>query len=1100
MKLKFLKYIMSFLLPALLVGCKDDMLLGEYDYGDGEGRITAAISLTNVPADLSTRGAQPKPVGGGTPGDAIENINSLCILVYDVKGNFIEKFTEDGTRHELQDYEVKLVEQTSPSVGEGEHQAQAKTMRATFSLGNPAKKFPYGAYRIYAVANMGDLDGKNYQTEEDLKKIILEWDSEHIVNNNQMFGYFTNKEKESSTGFGPVDVAVKAHVTEIHSWIKRAVSKVTIAYDGQDLKENVTIYLKSAKIVDIPSSCYLGADSPKTPDNIKGSAGSEVSYATQTQTFTYGEGTDYGDNWAARIAKGRPIYGCNTDVLKSNDMSWDDKLKAQHQETTQAFYFFENLQGKGKEGTQSDKRQDVYGNNQSVTYPDGWKGEGNDGWKDAKKWGSYIEVEAYYISQNPGDATRGDIIYRFMLGKDIHLDYNCERNYHYKLTLKFNGYANDVDWHIEYKREDRDIEAPNPYYISYLYNHSMMMPLKVKTGGSTITKIKAVIENNGWAPITDGEGMTTYPLNSDNAASFNSRYFLYYNGNGVTDSKRYACNGFLSLRPTEKTVITGNFPLSMSSNDAYYNQDPKRGVVEYSGSDLNTPVGKTINECLREGKPHIEYDSEDGVCSVNVPMWTRAKQLIKQTAYTGNNPYVAYQREAKVKFEITLSDGRTITTGIRTDGGPMEEEPIQIRQVRRVVNPKGIWRSASSTEPFHVVLKILPNEEATAFEPLESDGPWRAYVLRNKGGAIELKGTANTTTGEYSYTDKNGNTETFHTIEGKTRSNIDFHVNFNNTATDANPNYAVIRVEYNNYSCYHLIFVRQGYGEPDVLLDNGAKWYTGNNITKTKIASNPLDEGSMFKFGNWDQPIAASNNKNGKNPWTNVVPDDFKKNAAPDKLTLANGGSKSWGDIASQPYKTGSFVDPSSSMRVATYEDYLALYQSNEIEMGFGVLYGDGAKETATDIRDVYGHEGSSGSSKGMRGCFVYNYNTGRNLFFPIGRSGYGHRRRYTEKVPYGGLLRYSCANRWGYFDAVNPNYYPDGVADAPLFFDIFRRPGAIYWLKSNHPTNDIGAGGDPDNVGWDFNYFTFDFFPISQSNLFNDGESDAVFIRCIKK
>ena len=231
MKLKFLKYIMSFLLPALLVGCKDDMLLGEYDYGDGEGRITAAISLTNVPADLSTRGAQPKPVGGGTPGDAIENINSLCILVYDVKGNFIEKFTEDGTRHELQDYEVKLVEQTSPSVGEGEHQAQAKTMRATFSLGNPAKKFPYGAYRIYAVANMGDLDGKNYQTEEDLKKIILEWDSEHIVNNNQMFGYFTNKEKESSTGFGPVDVAVKAHVTEIHSWIKRAVSKVTIAYD-----------------------------------------------------------------------------------------------------------------------------------------------------------------------------------------------------------------------------------------------------------------------------------------------------------------------------------------------------------------------------------------------------------------------------------------------------------------------------------------------------------------------------------------------------------------------------------------------------------------------------------------------------------------------------------------------------------------------------------------------------------------------------------------------------------------------------------------------------------------------------------------------------
>lgn len=1111
MKYNLIKYLIIILMPFLTFGCKDDLLFDESDYGEGEGSITATLTLTNVPANLSTRAAEPKPVEGGTAGNAIENIYSLCVLLYDTKGNFIEKFTEDKDKglHELDEYKAELTDQTSPSDAiddndDHEHQAQAKTMRATFSLGKPAKKFPYGAYHIYAVANMGDLNGKNYQTEEDLKKIILQWDAAHIANNNQMFGYFTSKGNEKSEGFGPELVAVKAPVTEIHSWIKRAVSKVTIAFDGRNLKENVTIYLKSAKIVDIPSKCYLGADNPETPSDVEGSQGSEVTYAEATQTFVYGTGEDYGENWAARIAKGRPVYGCDTEALKDVNLTWEEKLKAQHKETTNAFYFYENLQGKGKTGTASDKRQDVSGNNAVISYPDGGKGEGNEGWKDAKKWGSYIEVEAYYISQNPGDATRGSIIYRFMLGKDTHLDYNCERNYHYKLTLKFNGYANDVDWHIDYNREQRDIEAPNPYYISYLYNHSMMMPLKVKTGKATITKITAEILENGWAPITDRPGMDVYPLNATNAPEYYDKYFLYYNGNGVTNSKTYAFNGFLSLRPTKKTVITGPYPLSMTSNKAYYNEDPKRGYVEYTGEQLNTPADKTFNECINEGVPHIvRGSSESGnIYDVNIPMWTRAKQLIKQTGFTGNNPYVAYQRLAKVRISITLSDGRVITTGIKTDGSNPKEEPINIKQVRRIVNPKGIWRSADNQQSFHVVLKILPNEEATSFEPLESDGPWRAYILRNEDGAIELEGSANTSTGTYQYTDKNGTTETFPTIEGKTRSNIDFTVKFPKTATDENPNYALIRVEYNNYSCYHLIFVRQGYGKPDNLLDGGVEWYTGNNITKDQIASNPLDEGSMFKFGNWNQPIAASNNVNGKSPWINIVPDDFKKNKAPTMFNLAGGGTASWNNITSQPYTTGRFDPPSSEMRVAKYEDYLALYNSPDIEMGFGVLYGDGAEETATNINDAYGHMGSSGDSKGMRGCFVYNYKTGKNIFFPIGASGYGHRKHAlsVDGATYSGVLRYSCNPRWGYFNAYGDNY-PQGVADAPLFFDIFRRPGAIYWLESNHAANAIEQGGEKNNVGWDFNYFTFDFFPISQSNIFNndDDKSDAIFIRCVK-
>ena len=33
--------------------------------------------------------------------------------------------------------------------------------------------------------------------------------------------------------------------------------------------------------------------------------------------------------------------------------------------------------------------------------------------------------------------------------RDVTTDYNATRNTHYKLTLKFKGYGNDADWHIE---------------------------------------------------------------------------------------------------------------------------------------------------------------------------------------------------------------------------------------------------------------------------------------------------------------------------------------------------------------------------------------------------------------------------------------------------------------------------------------------------------------------------------------------------------------------------------------------------------------------------------------------------------------------------
>ena len=120
--------------------------------------------------------------------------------------------------------------------------------------------------------------------------------------------------------------------------------------------------------------------------------------------------------------------------------------------------------------------------------------------KDGVPCGTYIEVDAYYVSINSEKVGSGPIKYRFMLGKNVTTDYNAERNYHYKLTLVLKNFANDVDWHIEYEEEVPGIEVPQPYYISYLYNRTMDFPLKINTAGAELISLNARIIFNNWAP------------------------------------------------------------------------------------------------------------------------------------------------------------------------------------------------------------------------------------------------------------------------------------------------------------------------------------------------------------------------------------------------------------------------------------------------------------------------------------------------------------------------------------------------------------------------------------------------------------------------
>lgn len=1023
----FVRHIILFLMIATVTSCYDEFMKQEF-IGEGKASVSATLDFKPMSSALSrTRAA----------GDALKDISSLHVLLYNKDKNLIDKWKIEG-------YTVSD-ENRNDSDAENGHRAETSTKRATFKL---LEEIGFGKYYMYAVANIPDLltnsaYSEAIKTVDGLKNIPLTWDSEDVANNGQMIGFFT---KSSAPVLSADDesLIVNEKSVKLHAWLRRAASKVTVAFDGSKLKEGVFIYLQSVQIKDIPSQCYLGKDNnvgkegytlnePENgPDMIDGEI---ITYheGDMAEDFEYGEGcADH------RVTVGSPHFGS-------------------HDETAPALYFYENMQG--ADDNMPDKRQDATGPegkpDGELDYP-GLPGDETYRLKDNVPYGTYIEVHAHYISNNSERLGNGHIIYRFMLGQDVKKDYNAKRNCHYKLTLKFKNFANEADWHIEYEEPEPGVMTPEPYYISYLYNHSMMYPIKVNTGGRKIEYIKAEILENNWAP---------YNASSD----------IYFTGapNGVAAP----WNGFLSLHKTTETVLYENI---IGSNEQYYNTVPKRGEREYK--DFVLPGGITSKEFTTENsEPDDKYrvekhPTEANTYNIYIPMYTRAKQMISTTGYTGNNPYVAYQRKARVKITTKLEGLDKIF-----------ENEVPIYQVRRVVNPKGIYRSLKNNKSFHVVLKRLPRENDQMFKTFQSEGMWKAYVVKETNGkGITLSVTDPMTT------ELKDDPEYGKAIYGKTGSVIDFNVNFEQSSDNPSDNrYAIIRVEYHNYTCQHLIFVRQG-DKPDDLVTNGVKWYAMNMKTTSELASNPLDEGSLFKFGNWSQPIDALSNKNPFEPWINVTPGDFKVYPEDGLTNAATGGKMGWTDIT-QSNTTNGFGNPQmANARVATGKDFWEL-RNSYIEQGYGVLYGDDATETADDIVEVYGYDYEHNKSgRGMRGCFAYNRDTGKNLFFPIGASGYGHRKQsYTgtwgDPETLNGVLRYA---------AGRTQLYPSPV-ERPLFYDIYKRPGGIYWLNAEIPQNYF-TPTDGVSLGWDINYFSFDFNFISKGNLIRSGGSDACFVRCV--
>lgn len=1143
------------------MSCQDDYF-DNINGGNGEG--TGGVTLT---VDF-------QPVAGSVlqsratvaeKGDILGDIHDMVVVIFDEDGACVDII--DITQGMYK--ETDVTDRDNDDASNGEIAGETSTKRREIRLND----ISLGKFYIYAVANlctfgsdnktitqstydylkscMTVVDGKEVLSRETFRKIRRTWDEGNMLNNSEMSGIFTVGEQSGSTAFtGAEEKPVTIYPgVNLHCWLRRLASKVTVEFDASQLNPSTSVYIKEICIKDIPYDCSLvegntvseesAADSPRgllSNDKLKHSI---IVCKDADYPPTIAQSINYYKNWPVITA------GCPTlaDFAKDTDDAALRKILAGvgHANSAKSLFFYENMQGSGES-----KRQDAEGggvDEEGNTIPDGYidnpdsTDPDDPHYKDAKKAGTYVEVVAYYESFDKGNEGSGNIIYRFMLGKDAESDYNAERNHHYKLTLCLRGYANDYDWHIEYDRAQPPVTIPDEYYVSYGYNSETELPIKV--AGEIVDNLMTIeIVRNDWYPSNTWSDTHPTPMGIVNGG-------IYFDPQQATraNSKEDPDNlsvGFLSLRKTHASAIGGSleadatgytylYNIWMGGGDKKYNDYVRNEYVtneiynlsavpakykgkrslgfrayKFDGIDGNFSGDKTYNYQGDADNADGSYRLWTKAGTVNVPrqttiyipLFTRNRNLLKTTGYTGNNPYNVFQRRAAIRIQFKVRDQHGNIANI--------DKTIPIIQATKLANPMAIWREWNNAAPFDVHLKYLDGRSASTYTALRSHtGGWSAEVEQGADWILLNGGKRK--------------------IYGGEDSEIRF--TYRPAGILSGPDQTrcgIITVRYHNYACTHKIFVRQGYA-PIQLLDNGKSnnpyWHSFNLVTQNSEGNQPTDEGSMFKYCNLTQPIDARNNVNDESPWLNVNPNMWADHAN-DELYIAGSNTRSkWDKITSKnPTNSadnrwpGSLTVNGKNARMPKIAEVVALRDDESTGYHFGILYGDNATGTGDNIDEAYRYKqfDSNTHSYGMRGCIVYNLNNANQIFLPIGSSGFGVRKAKRKvtvepgKVelfygwsPYAkevgtGVVRYSTS-RISYMPAAT-------AANLPLLYDIFKSFGAYYWLGDY-------TAGDPNNSGSrsaiDFNYNTFDFNTLGnepiQHGWTGSQSTDACLIRLVQ-
>ncbi len=1152
-------------------GCVDDFRPGFNTVGEGESEVNVTVSF-DAPASVSLESRSG--VGSGDVMDGIsdfhmviyhentdelfnDNKNYKCIRVFK-DGEFAES-TDPDFRFEAIKYE--LTDNRLPSEGELQNDATGRLMFKLF--------LESARYRVYGVANIPDLDTYDLSSPDKLKAIERTWlkgGKVDLAANSEMFGIFSVAPNRNAPEQA---IPLQAGNATMHCWLRRLASKLTVSFDGSELFDDVQIFVTDIKVYDVAKKCQLGY--PNTPGRDLSSddpnkmlpAAGDIRYTVENGLVKDGGSVTIQSIPASFDPMGinpdNYIHICNNThpYLSNGDNGNDTSIRDdRHKTDATSFYFYENLQGIG-----DSKFQDADGDG-IIDTPNWEERDGDEGWKDKKPYGTWVEVSGWYRCGTAamGSAPHlggGPIKFRFMLGADTENDYNVSRNHHYKLTLKFKGYGNDADWHIQYK-EETGIYAMTPQYISYLYNKKMMSTVKImgKINPDNPYLYATIVGTDNlptdfpqgdpsqedakqtwWRPWGDGTEHFPDPSNETDRNGQPIYYDKYINDATHPDGP---WNSFLTLREVQTVRLAepdqAGKPSWGARNSTYnrtYFRKMKSGFAKYDivnprtdGHDeYTTTVDGRLNKTGIYTSDKLTSSGSTIGYVVNIPFYTRAKELITNTGFTGNNPYSSYPRRMQVRFSISLIDPDT--------GNPRWYHTyVHIIQVRRIENPKGIWRRAGSTEGFHVTLMRMKDIDGVEdYEPFRSEGKWSAEVI---GDPIITLSTTTEGSGD------NIPMQYVRHIEGMADKNIDFQINFTGAT-----GFAAVKVRYHNYTCEHDIFCRNGY-DPVALAD-GSYTNTLNNNTVTPYrkwssfnvysfksdgtpvyTNSPIDPGSMFRRGSYTAILPSNDEKFPTPPFTSIsessippyLPQAPGKDPSTGDFEVLTKGATSptlakWDNIKMESPELYNNWKLSGSDQIATIDDYYTLANPGDpanpqkdldfaIKKAYGVVYADGAIDTqrSTAMAHGYTHADGTNSPKGMRGIIIYNKDDLRQIFLPMGASGYGRRKGNSAWSPspkdVNGTMRY--ATRTYYYNLKSADV-TGSLQYAPLFYDIFRRQGALYWCRDRIDTPESNNISIYKSSSFDINYFTMGFegFENGAANK-NDGSmSDAIFIRTVQ-
>lgn len=926
-------------------GCVDEFPDQYKELGDGEADISATVAFEPLYGSEMA-------VGRSEAGNSIKNITSLSVFIYDKNQKLfgIYSYNEDNPdANTLTDVNIKQDGNTQRP-DDGHTSAESSTPRATFKI----EKIPYGHYYLYVVANIPEFtdteeNRTRFSSPEGLKSYVVTWNSEQIAANNQMFGYFSTEDGTSMSAddedadvryVAPL-IAIGRRDMKLHAWVRRLVSKVTVVYDGSGLLENIEIYIRSVTIKDIPLNCPIGEDNKPGKDSEFIATGDCITYGKDGELQP---GEDPGDeykNWMM-IAQYTPVKGSVSDDGEGGTVS--------HSENAQAMYFFENMQGDYPGEKKYDKRPDINETGWIPTKPT------DNGFKDNIHYGTYIEVDAYYISNNVNQLSHGPIKYRFMLGQNCEYNYNAERNCHYKLTLGFKGYANQPDWHIVYNENQEILFADASYYISYGYNHRAEFPVRL---GKGIKEFEVEIVENNWAPYdpTSSDSVPEASIPSETvspyAIDFEWNRPVYMN-TGHRDEHlasgykpeygagNIPANGYYYglQQPYDKsggTSIT-EYPHTTTDQVKYIGMDPPKyvtpiwaGFLTVNNPDMgNAFLFKEVGADYAVAgkyamlKDHF-YDKDKpqnyrvfDETDLTFPAWNKDNPArIEKTVGAGDlKTKIIKGADGSVTVHLPMFTRPKTMLGISGFTGNNPYDTYQrkavvkltatysngkkivsynpVYQCRRIVNPKAVWRKHDDAKPFHVKLLRRNGAAANEFSTFNSQGRWRAYVRLG---------------------DKNFKVGATDTIYGDDGTEIDFNITFP-TVTEGNTTCAVIRVDYHGFTSAHDIFVRKGYKTPLALVDGGeaAKWssfslysvqkdipfgsnWNGSNYVEATITASPLTLGTFFKRGNYNGIY------NSNNATTNLGRGDAPGNNA---MSMTWGTPLAWNKIQGKGVRDGS--------------------------------------------------------------------------------------------------------------------------------------------------------------------------------------------------